>query len=136
MDFVCIKQCRLFGVKIRIIPRIRPILRCFTIGVSPVSTAPIRCDVGDTCVTDGCCKDVGAGLQMFCHKTTITRSHTTHFCGINIGMFFQESLGTFYNIVCRHFSPRVDVTSCELFSKSDATRRLNDQYHVAHISEY
>ena len=131
VDFIGVEQGRLFHIEFGVVPRIAAVLRHLTVGISPIASAPIARDVGNTGMRNGGCKDVGARLQILRHKSAIGSAHATNLFGIHIRVLGAEGLGSLNDVVGRALSPGSDVACSKFLTETNGTAGLASVDHVA-----
>ena len=113
-------------------PRITVCHRHLAVGIAPIAFTPIAGVVADACMGDGCGKDVGLGLQILRHKTTIRSTDTSYLLGIDERMVVAEFLRSLYDVLGWSLAGCVDVARRELLTEASGTTWLHDIDDIAH----
>ena len=74
-------------------PRIFVRHRNFAVAVAPIALTPIAGVVADACMRDGGCKEVGLGLKILSHESTVAGADATNLLAVYESMLIAESPG-------------------------------------------
>ena len=134
MNLVGIEQRAALHIQVLACPRITVGHTYFAIRITPISFSPIAGVIADTSMRNSSCKDIGLGLQILCHKTTIRSTNTSNLLGIDESMFLTEFLGSFDDILCRTFTGCIHMAGTKFLTETTGTTRLHHIYHIAKSS--
>ena len=121
----------MFGIELRIIPRISACIGNRAISISPVTFTPIATQGTDARMTDSGCKQVGLCLQVLCHETAIAGTGATDFLRVDERMFFAELFCSLDDFIGGLVSPGVYVTGGELLSEAGRAAWVQSVDHIA-----
>lgn len=136
VDFVGIEQRALQRVHIPCVPGIAVCACQSTIGVSPVTFAPIAGDVADSGMRDGGGKDIRFCLQVLCHEATVGCPYATDLFSVDKVVFGTEFLCSFDDLVSCTLSPCIYVAGGELLAEAGCSAGLDDINDVAQCRIY
>ena len=83
--------------------------KTLAIAISPIALAPVAGVVAYSCMRNGCGKEVGHGLQIHCHESTIACTDTSYFLLIDISVFLAELACRPDDVVCHTLASGIDV---------------------------
>ena len=93
MNLVGIIERTLIYKEMLVGPRIFVRHRNFAVAVAPIALTPIAGMVADACMRDGGCKEVGLGLKILGHESTVAGADATNLLAVYESMLIAESLG-------------------------------------------
>ena len=142
VNLVGIEQGRSVDVELAVAPGIAVGHGHLAVVVAPVALAPVAGVVGDACMADGCCKDVGDGLQVLRHEASVGGAHAADLRLVDEGVLGTYLPHALYDVAGRCAALRRDAVAGSaaggvhmargpLLSEAGGAAGLEDVGHVA-----
>ena len=92
--------------------------------------------VADAGMRDGSSKEIGLGLKILRHETTIAGTDATYLLSVHKTMLIAESLGAGDNILSHTLARSIHMAGRELLTETSSSARIHYQHHITHRSIY
>ena len=132
MNLVSIVEWTLIYEEMLVGPRILVRHGNLAVAVAPIAFAPIAGMVADAGMRNGCGKEIGLGLKILSHETTVAGADATYLLAVYETMLIAECLGAGDNILSHSLAGSIHMAGRELLTETGGSAWVHDQNHITH----